>query len=97
VNPTEALIATHQHKFRAERGTKLVYAAGRGIRVHTAGERTLILPNGRKVKVTTAADDVGTQVEEPDNLHAIIRPQPNRLTRAEAEALGRIIHNKEPK
>lgn len=71
----DQLIAEAMAKFNAKRGDKLVHAGGRAIRVRTAGERVLYLPNGQKVKVSVDDSGTATQVEEDEKLHAIVRPQ----------------------
>lgn len=76
---TEDLITQFLHRFRARRGTKMIHAGGRAVHVHTAGERTLYLPNGATVKVTTDDSGTATHVEESDGLHAIARPETLRL------------------
>jgi len=76
---TEQLIAAAVHKFAAPRGDKMIHAGGRAVHVHTAGERTLILPNGHAVKVMTDDSGVATQIEEDDALHAVVRPHPIRI------------------
>lgn len=67
-------IRAAQAAFRAERGERLIHAGGRAMRVRTAGEKVIHLPNGQTVKVTTDDSGVATQVEEDDRLHAIVRP-----------------------
>lgn len=67
-------IRAAQAAFRAPRGTKMIHAGGRAMRVRTAGELVLHLPNGATVKVSTDDSGVATQVEEDDRLHAIVRP-----------------------
>ena len=72
----EELIKASVEKFCAPRGQKFVHAGGRGMRVQTPGERTLLLPNGVAVKVTVDDSGVATQIEEAESLHAIARPKP---------------------
>lgn len=76
---TEDIIRAAVHKFAAPRGERTVFAAGRRVTVHTAGERVLHLPNGQVVKVTTDDSGCATQIEENDHLHAIARPNSIRI------------------
>lgn len=76
---TEQIIAAAVHKFAAPRGERVVFAGGRRVTVHTAGERVLHLPNGAVVKVSTDDSGCATQIEENDHLHAIARPRSIRL------------------
>jgi hypothetical protein len=69
-------VAAAMSAFRAERRQKMVHAGGRGMRVHTAGERVIYLPNGHAVKVSVDDSGIATQVEEDEALHAIVRPHP---------------------
>lgn len=71
---TDDLIRAAMSKFRARRGEKLIHAGGKSMRVRTAGENVLWLPNGSHVKVTTDESGITTQVEEDEKLHAIVRP-----------------------
>jgi hypothetical protein len=73
---TERLIAAAVHKFGARRGERFIHAGGRGMRVKTPGERTLLLPNGTVVKITTDDSGIATQIEEDEALHAVVRPRP---------------------
>lgn len=68
------LIREAMSKFRTARGSKMIHAGGRPMRVRTAAERVLYLPNGQHVKVSTDDSGVATQVEEDEALHAIVRP-----------------------
>jgi hypothetical protein len=45
------------------------------MRVKTAGERIIHLPNGQTVRVSVDDSGVATQVEEDDCLHAVVRPR----------------------
>lgn len=76
---TEALIRRRVHQFCAPRGDKIVSSPWGTMRVHTAGEKVLHLPNGQVVKVTTDASGQATQVESDHNLHAVVRPAPLRM------------------
>ena len=71
---TEMIIQAALDKFRAPRGEKTIWAGMRRMRVRTAGEKVLFLPNGVTVKVTTDDSGVATQIEENESLHAIARP-----------------------
>ena len=75
---TEQIIALAVDKFATPRGTQTISAGGRTMRVHTAGERILHLPNGAVVKVITDDSGVVTQIEEDEAMHAVVRP--NTLT-----------------
>lgn len=75
VDPTELLINSALVAMRAPRGQAFVHAGGRGIRIRTAGEASVVLA-GRRLKITTDASGVATQVEEDERLHAIVRPLP---------------------
>ena len=85
---THQLITGWMSKFRAKRGDKLVHAGGRAMRVRTAGERILYLPNGTAVKVTTDDSGVATQIEEDEALHAVVRPHPIRNRTRTPQAHG---------
>jgi len=61
-------------EFRAKRGSKTIWAGLKRMRVRTAGEKMLYLPNGTSVKITTDDSGIATQIEETDCLHAIARP-----------------------
>ena len=76
INPatTDDLIREAMSKFRAQRGSKLISVGKRSMRVRTAGERVLYLPNGQHVKVSTDDSGIATQVEEDEKLHAVVRP-----------------------
>lgn len=50
------------------------------MRVRQDNERTLILPNGCRVRVGTDASGTATQIEEDHRLHAIVRPATARFT-----------------
>lgn len=71
---TEQLIAAAVDKFTAPRGEKTIWAGARRVKVHTPGERSLILPNGHKVKITVDDSGKATHIEEDEALHAIARP-----------------------
>ena len=73
---TEELIKASVTKFVARRGEKFVHAGGKGMRVHTPGQRVLHLPNGAKVLITVDDSGVATQVIEDEAQHAIVRPKP---------------------
>jgi hypothetical protein len=77
--------------FRAQRGEKTIFAGGRSVKVRTAGERIIHLPNGHQVKVTTDDSGIATQVEENDALHAIVRPHTIRRKLSVEEAAP-LIH-----
>ena len=79
VPTTDDYIAAYMSAFKAERGEKMIHAAGRAVRVHTPGQRILHLPNGHHVNVAVDDSGVATQVEEDEALHAIVRPHPIRL------------------
>jgi|GEM_PF-5260363 len=76
---TEALIRRRVEQFCAPRGDKIISTPWGTMRVKTAGERVLHLPNGQTVKVTTDASGQATQVESEHNQHAIVRPKPLSL------------------
>lgn len=84
---TEELIKVAVEKFACPRGTKFVHAGGKGMQVHTPGERVYYLPNGTAVKISVDDSGVATQVEENEHLHAIVRPKPINLA-AELRRLG---------
>lgn len=69
-------VAAAMSAFKAERRQKMVHAGGRGMQVHTPGERVLYLPNGVAVKVSVDDSGIATQVEDDEALHAIVRPHP---------------------
>jgi hypothetical protein len=69
-----AVKAGDRSVLRAPRGEKTIWAGLRRMRVRTAGEKMLYLPNGSVVKITTDASGVATQIEETEHLHAIARP-----------------------
>lgn len=60
--------------FRARRGEKTIWAGVRRQAVRTPGERVLYLPNGKHVKVSVDDSGTATQVDDGDNLHAVVRP-----------------------
>lgn len=66
-------------EFRAKRGEKTIWAGLRRMKVRTAGEKVLYLPNGVAVKVTTDDSGIATHVEENEALHAIARPPAIRI------------------
>lgn len=70
---------------RAPRGARVVHGYGKRSRVRTGGERTLVLPHGLRVKVTTDASGVATQIEDGEHLHAVARPETYRMTVRKAE------------
>lgn len=72
---TEMLIRAAVDKFAVPRSEKTIYAGGRTMKVHGPNERVLHLPNGTTVKVSVDDSGVATQVEEDENLHAIVRPK----------------------
>lgn len=84
---TDNLIRFAMGQFRAERRERFIHAGGQGRRVHGPGERVLYLPHGGHVRVSVDDSGVATQVEEDENLHAIVRPAPIRMP----TALGRIF------
>lgn len=71
---TESIIKIALWKFRAQRREQFIHVGGRGMMVHQLGERSLVLPNGSTVKITTCDADSTTQVEESEHLHAVVRP-----------------------
>lgn len=71
---TEQIIEAAVAKFGAARPVSTVFAGGRAIKVHQAGERVLHLPNGAVVKVVTDDSGVVTQIEEDEAMHAVVRP-----------------------
>lgn len=73
---SELLIQSALAAMRAPRGRAFIHAGGRGMGIRTPGERTYELAPGFKVKISTDASGVATQVEENDKLHAIVRPKP---------------------
>jgi hypothetical protein len=77
--------------FRARRGEKMIHAGGRAMRVRTAGEQVLYLPNGVAVKVTTDDSGIATQIEEDEALHAIVRPRTIRR-KISVEEAAPLIH-----
>lgn len=80
VPTTEDLIRAAVHKFTAPRGERFIsVGGGRVVRVHTAGERILHLPNGEVVRVAVDDSGVATHVETGEALHAIARPHPIRM------------------
>jgi hypothetical protein len=60
--------------FRAKRGERTMWTAAGRRKVRTAGERVLYLPNGKAVRVSVDDSGTATQVDDGDNLHAIVRP-----------------------
>lgn len=73
----ERMIEHYKDKFDAadRRRTRTVFTAAGRIGVATPGEKVLYLPNGVAVKVTTDESGTATQVEEANELHAIVRPR----------------------
>jgi Arc/MetJ family transcription regulator len=67
-------LARAMSAFRAKRGERTIYTAAGRSTVRTPGERVLYLPNGRHVKVSVDDSGTATQVEDAENLHAIVRP-----------------------
>lgn len=84
---TGELIRYAMNQFRAERKQRFIHAGGQGRTVHGPGERILWLPHGGCVKVSVDDSGVATQVEEDENLHAVVRPSPIRMP----AALGRAF------
>lgn len=60
--------------------------------VHDSGERILFGPKGEKIRVIEAPGGT-TQVEVGDQLHGIVRPQPQRarMTLAQAQAFASAV------
>lgn len=73
-------VARAMSAFRARRGERTIWAGVRRMKVRTAAERVLYLPNGHAVKVSVDDSGVATQIEDNDSLHAIARPNPIRLS-----------------
>lgn len=71
---TELLIGAALDKFVTQRKEKSIHAGNRMIKVHEKNDRILYLPNGASVKVSVDDSGIVTQVEEEENLHAIVRP-----------------------
>jgi hypothetical protein len=67
-------IARAMSTFRARRGERTIWAGARRQTVRTPGERVLHLPNGQHVKVSVDDSGTATQVDDGDNLHAVVRP-----------------------
>jgi hypothetical protein len=73
-------VARAMSAFRARRGERTIWAGVRRMKVRTAAEKVIYLPNGQHVKVSVDDSGVATQVEDDGSLHAIARPQPVRLS-----------------
>lgn len=89
-------IAAYMAAFKTRRGEKTIHAGGRAMRVRTAADRSLILPNGVKVKVSTDDSGVATQIEEDEALHAVVRPHPIRLAVRPELVVPTVSHNAAP-
>lgn len=94
---TDELIRYAMSQFKAERREKFIHAGGRGRRVHGPGERVLYLPNGTHVKVSVDDSGHATQVEEPEKLHGIARPDPIRASFAIRHADGAASSRARPR
>jgi hypothetical protein len=67
-------VARAMSAFRARRGERTIWAGVRRMKVRTAAEKVIYLPNGQHVKVSVDDSGTATQVDDGDNLHAVVRP-----------------------
>jgi hypothetical protein len=89
-------VARAMSAFRARRGERTIWAGVRRMKVRTAAEKVIYLPNGQHVKVSVDDSGVATQIEDDGSLHAIARPQPIRLSLRSGLVIPKVSRRARP-
>lgn len=70
----DEMVAEALGMLRAPERTRTVSTVAGTMTIRQDSERTMYLPNGVQVRVSTDASGTATHIEEADRLHAIARP-----------------------